>query len=349
MPHVGKMQIPLRVAYAITIHKSQGASIDSAIVDIGKNTFEYGQAYVALSRVRSLDGLYLHALDTDKIRTCPRVLEFYRGIKTTSTVSTTVVPTTAVASTTVVPTASTTVVPTIAVASTTVVPTTSTTVVPTVDSWDLSCVHSSWLPVLEKALSSNPLLESAVRDARSKTTVYPAAESVFAALAMPIDSVKVVILGQDPYHGPGQAMGLSFAVPNGVPAPPSLKNIMKEIQCDIGKPCSSLLGLPAQGVLMLNTLLTVEQGKPLSHENIGWTKVTDAIISELANQRTDGLVWMLWGRNAQCAKKLIPEGHHILETVHPSPLSAYRGFFGSKHFSKANQILGANAIQWTDV
>lgn len=311
LPHVGKMQIPLRVAYAITIHKSQGASIDSAIVDIGKNTFEYGQAYVALSRVRSLEGLYLHALDVNRIRTCPRVLEFYRGIRG----------------------------PIVDSGST----------VDTVIAWSLSCVHSSWLPVLEKALQENPLLESAVRNARINGTVYPAPESVFAALAEPLNSVRVVILGQDPYHGPGQAIGLSFAVPANVVAPPSLKNIMKEIQSDLGKPCSSLLGWPKQGVLLLNTLLTVEQGKPLSHENIGWDLVTSAIISELAKSGSN-IVWMLWGRGAQRYKKLISSNgaHHILETVHPSPLSAYRGFFGSKHFSKANELITQNPIQWTD-
>lgn len=325
MPHVGKLQIPLRVAYAITIHKSQGASIDSAIVDIGKNTFEYGQAYVALSRVRSLEGLYLHALDVGRIRTCPRVLEFYRGIK----------PIEATVENSLVVTVEKSLVVTVV----------------TGDAWSLDCVDKSWLNVLEKVLALNPNLETKIKDARNNSTVFPAKDSVFAALSMPIDSVKVVILGQDPYHGAGQAIGFSFAVPDNVAAPPSLKNIMKEIQSDIGKSCSSLLHWPKQGVLLLNTLLTVEQGKPLSHENIGWENVTDALITEIARVNP-GTVWMLWGKNAQRAKKLLNGSKYVLESVHPSPLSAFRGYFGCKHFSKTNELLkqaGKDPIQWTDI
>ena len=209
--------------------------------------------------------------------------------------------------------------------------------------WDLSCVHSSWLTLLSTVLSKNERLERIISDARSKTTVYPPKDLVFASLSLPLDKVKVVILGQDPYHGPGQAVGLSFAVGHACKEPPSLRNIMKEVADDLGKPCSSLLEWPDQGILLLNTLLTVESGKPMSHANIGWESVTDAIIMELA-KKGRGIVWMLWGKEAQ-KKKALLQGCHIIESAHPSPLSAYRGFFGSKQFSKANALLDV-AIQW---
>jgi len=316
-PHIGQQQIPLRVAYAITIHKSQGASIDSAIVDIGKNTFEYGQAYVALSRVRSLEGLHIFALDVSRIRTHPRVLAYYKNLATKS----------------VIPLQE----PVVRA------PSSNNTLL-------LENVHPSWLPILSSVLDKNPDLETFVKDARAENHVYPKPENVFNVFKLGIDDIKVVILGQDPYHGPGQAIGLSFAVPDGISSPPSLKNIMKEVRKDLGYEETARISLGSwfkQGVFLLNTILTVECGKPLSHAGKGWEQVTDAVLSELAHKRK-GIVFMLWGDKAQKKGTLIGSDHTILETTHPSPLSAHRGFFGSRHFSQANKILGDKAIKWVE-
>lgn len=155
--------------------------------------------------------------------------------------------------------------------------------------------------------------------------------------------VNVVILGQDPYYNPGQAMGMSFSVPDGVSAPMSLVNIFKEIQDDTGSPSAivggNLTPWAKQGVLLLNTVLTVEQGKPNSHQGKGWETFTDRVICKL-NERERGMVFMLWGRNAYAKKQLITNPQHlVLTAAHPSPLSAYNGFFGCRHFSKANEFL----------
>jgi hypothetical protein len=311
MPHIGRQQIPLRVAYAITIHKSQGASIDSAIVDIGKSTFEYGQAYVALSRVRSLDGLHIFALDLTKIKTHPRVLEFYRDLKTTESVP----------------------LPKIQSCS----------------AWSTASIHNSWLTTVSAFIESQTghELNAFVTMERQTKTVFPSAENVFHCLSLPLESVKVVILGQDPYHGAGQAMGLAFSVPDECKAPPSLKNILKEVSCDIGVPCyhANLSSWFNQGVLLLNTVLTVEAGKPLSHASKGWESITDELI-KLIVSKNKGVVFMLWGKQAQKKAELINVNHSILMAAHPSPLSAHNGFFGCKHFSQANTILGSKAIKW---
>ena len=176
--------------------------------------------------------------------------------------------------------------------------------------------------------------------------IYPAPENIFAAFNLtPFEQAKVVILGQDPYHGPGQAMGLSFSVPDGMKVPPSLRNMYKEIEEDIGAPRRSsgdLTGWAEQGVLLLNTALTVEDGKAGSHSKIGWSQFTDRAIEGLSAAR-EGVVFMLWGGHAQKKASLIDAGKHlVLAGPHPSPLSAYRGFFGCKHFSKANAYLEAS-------
>ena len=184
------------------------------------------------------------------------------------------------------------------------------------------------------------------------TTIYPPGGQIFRAFELtPISSVKVVILGQDPYHGPGQAMGLSFSVPDGVPAPPSLKNIFREIETDLGVPMSGRPNLEPwarQGVLLLNAILTVRGGVPASHSRIGWQEFTDAVIRTVS-ERCDGVVFLLWGRFAQTKIPLIDaERHHILTAAHPSPLAG-GAFFGCRHFSKTNQILvgeGKTPIQW---
>ncbi|MBE7023578.1 MAG: uracil-DNA glycosylase [Ruminococcaceae bacterium] len=185
-------------------------------------------------------------------------------------------------------------------------------------------------------------------------TVYPDMYDIFNALKYTSYSdVKVVIIGQDPYHGPGQAHGLSFSVKKGVEPPPSLKNIFKEICDDIGCPPPAhgeLVKWARQGVMLLNAVLTVRAGEANSHKNMGWEKFTDRVI-ELLNEREEPMVFLLWGGNARQKKRLITNSRHkILETVHPSPLSAYNGFFGCRHFSKANEFLAATGqreIDWS--
>lgn len=343
-PHIGQQQIPLRVAYAITIHKSQGASIDSAIVDIGKNTFEYGQAYVALSRVRSLEGLHLFSFDVNRIRTHPRVLEYYSNL--TSRVNNdkpvaTVKIVRKVSAYTAAETKKGTLLSFFSKASDVVEKPKPS------DAWDLEVIDKSWLPTILEALEKNPSLEKFVAEARKTGQVYPKRDDVFNVLRLGIDKVKVVILGQDPYHGPDQAMGLSFSVPDGVVMPPSLKNIYKELKVDLGveRVTGNLSDWAEQGVLLLNTILTVDCGKPLSHVNMGWEAITDAILKTLVNKR-DGIVFMLWGKTAQKKIGLLGSKQVIFEAAHPSPLSAYNGFFGCKHFSKANSELGDKPISW---
>ncbi len=188
---------------------------------------------------------------------------------------------------------------------------------------------------------------------KKKYVVYPAGANIFNAFAYtPFNKVKVVIIGQDPYHGPGQAHGLSFSVPEGIQKPPSLVNIFKELQSDIGKPIpesGNLESWARQGVLLLNATLTVRANQAGSHQKRGWEQFTDSVIRTLSDQKS-GLVFLLWGRFAQDKAALIDASkHHILKAAHPSPLSAYNGFFGCKHFSKTNEILlsqGETAIEW---
>lgn len=183
-------------------------------------------------------------------------------------------------------------------------------------------------------------------------TIFPRKELVFRAFATDLNEVKVVILGQDPYHTPGAAEGLAFSVPNSQPIPPSLINIYKEIDADIGhhaNPGGSLRVWQKQGVLLLNTVLTVEAHKAKSHSGKGWETFTAATI-EYLNRERPHLVFILWGRDARNKKALIDTSRHlVLESAHPSPLSAYYGFFGSKPFSKCNKFLiehGLTPIEW---
>lgn len=192
-----------------------------------------------------------------------------------------------------------------------------------------------------------------VRAQYASTTVYPPASKIFAAFdACPFDDVKVVILGQDPYHGPGQANGLCFSVNPGVAFPPSLVNIFKEVTADTGAPAPAdgdLSRWARQGVFMLNSVLTVEQSRPASHASHGWETLTDAAIEALSSQR-ENIVFLLWGSYAINKGRLIDRSKHlVLTSVHPSPLSAHRGFFGNRHFSQANAYLQAHDItpvQW---
>ncbi len=196
-------------------------------------------------------------------------------------------------------------------------------------------------------------LAAFVRQAYGTRTCYPPAAKIFNAFEhCPFHQVKVVIIGQDPYHEPQQAEGLSFSVPPGVALPPSLRNIFQEIAEDIGTPppsCGSLMRWAEQGVLLLNATLTVEAHKAGSHQGQGWETFTDAVIEALTKER-EGLVYILWGSYAQRkAMRVDAQRNLILRAPHPSPLSAYRGFFGCKHFSQANQYLtarGQTPIVW---
>ena len=192
-----------------------------------------------------------------------------------------------------------------------------------------------------------------VRAEYSAKTVYPPPACIFQALDLvPFERVRVVILGQDPYHGPGQAHGLCFSVPEGVPMPPSLRNIFQEIRDDLGLPLpksGNLKRWAEQGVLLLNATLTVEAGQAGSHQKKGWEEFTDAIIKKLSDGR-EGLVFLLWGAYAQKKGEHIDRAKHLVLTApHPSPLSAHNGFFGCRHFSKTNDYLiarGEKPIVW---
>lgn len=207
-------------------------------------------------------------------------------------------------------------------------------------------IHDSWRGPLagEFELSYMKDLKSFLKERlAARATIYPKGSEYFAALnTCPLESVKVVVLGQDPYHGPGQAHGLSFSVREGTPPPPSLMNIFKELRDDVGAEHPGhghLLEWAEQGVLLLNSVLTVEQGLPGSHAGKGWERFTDKIISVI-NDRAEPTVFFLWGAYAQKKGAFIDRKRHlVVSTPHPSPLSAHRGFFGSRPFSKANEFL----------
>ncbi len=193
------------------------------------------------------------------------------------------------------------------------------------------------------------ILEAVERERSLGKIIYPKNSEVFNALTFtPLETVKAVIIGQDPYHGPNQAHGLCFSVKEGVPFPPSLQNIFKEIEADIGSPkpiSGSLERWAKQGVLLLNAVLTVEEGLPGSHRSFGWERFTDEVI-KVVNEHRRGVVFLLWGAFAQKKGDLIDKNQHfILEAPHPSPLSASRGFFGCKHFSKTNEILNSQGLE----
>jgi uracil-DNA glycosylase len=216
-------------------------------------------------------------------------------------------------------------------------------------------IEQSWKQALQSEFEK-PYFAELVRflhnEKASGQVIFPPGNRIFRAFELtPLDQVKVVILGQDPYHGYGQAMGLSFSVPDGVPAPPSLKNIFKEIEDDLGIRMSgrpNLEGWARQGVLLLNAVLTVRAAQPASHSGIGWQEFTDAVI-RCINERCDGVVFLLWGRFAQAKRELIDTSrHYVLEAAHPSPL-ARGAFFGCRHFSQTNDILvrqGKTPINW---
>jgi uracil-DNA glycosylase len=217
-------------------------------------------------------------------------------------------------------------------------------------------IHESWLAVLGDELEKpymQELRSFLVSELRAGRRFYPPADRVFNALALtPFDDVRVVLLGQDPYHGPGQAMGLCFSVPAGVPLPPSLVNIYDELVRDVGvprPPSGDLTPWAERGVLLLNAVLTVSPGRAASHAGKGWERFTDRAIAELSERR-DGIVFLLWGRYAQQKGSVVDRTrHHVLTTTHPSPLSASNGFLGCCHFSQTNTLLeadGRTPIDW---
>jgi len=217
-------------------------------------------------------------------------------------------------------------------------------------------IEESWKKVLQKEFDENYFndLIGFVKSEYQKSTVYPPAKFIFNAFNLtPFNEVKVVILGQDPYHGPNQANGLAFSVNDNIPTPPSLINIYKEIETDLELKTKNKNGnlenWARQGVLMLNATLTVKSGQAGSHQNKGWEKFTDAVIKILSEQK-ENLVFILWGAYAQKKGVVIDKNKHlIIKSVHPSPLSAYNGFFGSKPFSQTNSYLiftGKEPIEW---
>ena len=217
-------------------------------------------------------------------------------------------------------------------------------------------IEDSWKKLLKDEFSKPYFQQIALHIKTEITqgkTIYPPGSLIFNAFnCTPPDKVKVVILGQDPYHGPGQAHGLCFSVQNGVPHPPSLINIFKELHEDVGVPIpnhGNLTHWAEQGVFLLNASLTVRAGEPMSHSKIGWAEFTDAVIKKISSVKKD-VVFILWGKFAQEKRVLIDETKHcILKSAHPSPLSASAGFFGCKHFSKTNEYLtskGIDPIDW---
>lgn len=216
-------------------------------------------------------------------------------------------------------------------------------------------IEDSWKKILGQEFAEDYFysLKNFLVSEKRQYMVYPPSTKIFEAFSRtPFEKVKVVIIGQDPYHGPGQAEGLCFSVPSGIKPPPSLLNIFKELERDFGyaMPSHGHLGSwTEQGVFLLNATLTVRANMAGSHQNQGWERFTDMVIKQLSTHRS-GLIFLLWGAYAQKKAALIDTGkHHILTSVHPSPLSAHRGFIGCGHFSKANEILlkqGDSPINW---
>lgn len=357
---VSRSQIPLQLAFAYTIHKCQGSTLDSALVDIGSGIFEYGQAYVALSRVRSLEALYVYDFDKTAFRAHPKVKGFYSKLSTNTGVddvlSTLRMEKELVDDLKPILAETSRVITGINIVKLPGIDQEGDRKLPGLesDNWLYNSIPVGWRSTLEPC--QQKLLElSAVL---SNKTFLPSKENVWRALALtPLESIRVVILGQDPYPGLNHAHGLAFSVlPDVKPIPASLRNIYKELVSDIGctTPLHGNLGSwSKQGVFLLNTVLTVEEGAPQSHSKIGWEEVTDQIIRTIA-AKSENTVFVLWGKSAQAKKKLLGPylagaGHRVIESAHPSPLSAHRGFFNSKPFSAINGLLaelGRDAIDW---
>ena len=386
---ISRSQIPLKLAYAVTIHKCQGSTLDAALVDIGTGNFEFGQAYVALSRARSLEALYVYDFDPTAFKAHSKVKKFYSELQTKQigdddlkllitarfehAAESKEVDMKPIIAESSKPIQAINVIKEDAEASLTVPisgdslgksPIMSvlgkSAISPVLGTfaksanWLYDTAPSSWkdclLPCQDKLLE----LSNALADKE----FLPSKENIWRALELtPLESIKVVILGQDPYPTPGNAHGLAFSVlPDVRPIPASLKNIYKELVSDIGFTMplhGNLESWATKGVMLLNTVLTVEAGAPQSHSKIGWEEVTDQIIRSIAAQNKN-VIFVLWGKSAQVKKKLLglyldKNGHRVLESAHPSPLSASKGFFGTKPFSKINGWLtemGKEPIDW---
>ena len=332
---VSRAQVPLKLAYAVTIHKSQGATLDSALVDIGSGVFEYGQAYVALSRVRSLEALYVYDFDPTAFKAHPKVKEFYKNlkIKEINQEDMALIKETKFEHK-IENLENPDMKPIVAESSKPIHAinvikqddsTVSITASGSLDNWLYDTAPSGWkdclLPCRDKLLEISNTL--------STKEFLPSRENIWRALELtPLSSIKVVILGQDPYPTPGNAHGLAFSVmPDVRPVPASLKNIYKELVSDISFVApnhGNLNSWADRGVLLLNTVLTVEAGAPQSHTKIGWEEVTDQIIRSIA-ARSEKVIFVLWGKSAQVKKKLLnlyldKNKHRVLESAHPSPL-----------------------------
>ncbi len=358
---VSRSQIPLRLAYAVTIHKSQGSSLDCALVDIGSGIFEFGQSYVALSRLRFLDALYVYDFSPTAFKAHPKVKEFYRTLvvkeipeedrRQMEECEALLVPSEEEKELSVRP----------ILAAQGVHVHKQDAVKENIDdiepgnhpNWLFSSLPESWKDAMKPCESALQSLSHVL----SAKTFLPSKESLWTALDLPMDQIRVVILGQDPYPTPGHAHGLAFSVqPTVSPLPPSLKNIYKELATDIDGFVAPSHGYLKkwmdQGVFLLNTVLTVEPGQPQSHTKLGWEAITDHILREIATH-TRNTIFILWGKSAQVKKKMLESmegGHHLFESAHPSPLSAHRGFFGSKPFSTINRWLeedGRVPIDWS--
>ena len=217
-------------------------------------------------------------------------------------------------------------------------------------------IESSWKEILKNEFTKTYFLEIVTLLKMEKNAgkiIYPPGPLIFNAFTQtPFKKVRVVIIGQDPYHNPGQAHGLSFSVPSGVKPPPSLMNIYKEINSSLGIPMPAEFGnltkWAEQGVMLLNAILTVRANEPGSHSKIGWMNFTDAVIKKISDEKS-GVIFLLWGKFAQEKQVLIDETkHHVLKAAHPSPFSAFQGFFGCNHFVKVNELLTSHELQPID-
>lgn len=374
---IKRSQIPLRLAYACTIHKSQGATLDSALIDIGSGTFEYGQAYVALSRVRSLESLYVYDFDPTAFKAHPRVKEFYTKINTLELPEEYLIDDIINKMNNIDENVKQIQPETLSISRTiqvikcvddktnkidsenrdTIENTDDTDKMEATDNndnWLYISIPMGWRTHLSRSKEKLGELSKIL----SGKEFLPKKEQIWTALELtPVEEVKVVILGQDPYPTPGNAHGLAFSVLSDVrPLPASLKNIYKEMENDIGikgPKHGYLEAWSKRGVLLLNTVLSVEAGAPQSHSKVGWEEVTDKII-EVVAENCNNVIFVLWGRSAQAKKKLLAgyldkKGHRVFESAHPSPLSASRGFFGSKPFSTINawrDEMGLEAVNW---
>jgi len=367
---VSRTQIPLRLAWAYTTHKAQGATLDTALIDVGSGNFEFGQAYVALARARSLEGLYIYDFDPVAFKAHPNVKDFYQRIQWSPIVPLDIPDDEKEESDKPIVSVLAPVERVIQVhkleekteeesveepgSNAVITSEAITSSESTVNNWLYDSVPDGWKACLAPCEASLHTLSSAL----NIKTFLPAREDIWASLAhTPLDAVRVVILGQDPYPTPGHAHGLAFSVqPDVRPLPRSLINIYKELQSDLGitpGAHGSLVSWSQQGVLLLNTVLTVEAHAAQSHAKIGWEEITDQIIRSIAAQ-IKHVIFVLWGKSAQVKKKLLAmylemNQHRVFESAHPSPLSAKK-FFGTRPFSTVNQWLeemGQSPIDWT--